>query len=168
MRVISLLPAATEIVAALGAGGRLVGVTHECDYPPDVRTLPRVTRARVDPELPSGEIDRAVADAKRTGVAALEVDVPLIARLRPDVIIGQSVCDVCAVGHVEIVEKLAFRDYLRAHPRRAAEYGALKQDLARRYRRDNIGYMHGKDAFIRTLLKDARQWSRGVAGSSDV
>ena len=75
---------------------------------------------------------------------------------------------VCAVGHVEIVEKLAFRDYLRAHPRRAAEYGALKQDLARRYRRDNIGYMHGKDAFIRTLLKDARQWSRGVAGSSDV
>ncbi len=75
---------------------------------------------------------------------------------------------VCAAGHVEIVDKLAFRDYLRAHPRRAAEYGALKQDLARRYRRDNIGYMHGKDAFIRTLLKDARQWSRGVAGSSDV
>src|SRR5437773_11103368 len=70
---------------------------------------------------------------------------------------------VCAVGHVEIVEKLAFRDYLRAHPRRAAEYRALKQDLARRYRRDNIGYMHGKDAFIRTLFKDAPQWSRGVA-----
>ena len=74
---------------------------------------------------------------------------------------------VCAIGHVEITDKLTFRDYLRAHPDRAAEYGALKQDLARRYRRDNIGYMHGKDAFIRTVLEDARKWSRGVAGVSD-
>ena len=66
----------------------------------------------------------------------------------------------CAVGHVEIGDKLAFRDYLRAHARRAADYGALKQELARRYRHDNIGYMRGKDAFIRTVLDDARQWSR--------
>src|SRR2546421_10271271 len=56
MRVISLLPAATEIVAALGAGGRLVGVTHECDYPPEVRVLPRVTRSRLDPDLARGEV----------------------------------------------------------------------------------------------------------------
>src|SRR5256714_1742083 len=77
---------------------------------------------------------------------------------------------VCAAGHVEIVDKLAFRDYLRAHPCRAAEYGALKQDLARRYRRDNIGPMPGKNAFIRTILEDARQWHRGIpaAGSSDL
>src|SRR5947207_15856624 len=61
MRVISLLPAATEIVAALGALGRLVGVTHECDYPPEVRALPRVTRSRLDPVLSSGEIDGALA-----------------------------------------------------------------------------------------------------------
>jgi GrpB-like predicted nucleotidyltransferase (UPF0157 family) len=66
----------------------------------------------------------------------------------------------CAVGHAEIADKLAFRDYLRAHPRRAAEYGALKQDLARRFHHDNIGYMRGKDAFIRTILEEARQWSR--------
>src|SRR2546423_936505 len=64
----------------------------------------------------------------------------------------------CAVGHAEIDDKLAFRDYLRAHPSRAAEYGALKQDLARRYRHDNIGYMRGKDAFIRRVLEDARGW----------
>ena len=102
MRVISLLPAATEIVAALGAGGRLVGVTHECDYPPEVRSLPRVTRSRLDPGLSSSEIDRAMADARRTGVAAVELDAALVARLRPDVIIGQAVCDVCAVGEAEL------------------------------------------------------------------
>src|SRR5947209_7192544 len=102
VRVISLLPAATEIVAALGAGGRLVGVTHECDYPPEVRSLPRVTRSRLDPGLSSSEIDRAMADARRTGVAAVELDAALVARLRPDVIIGQAVCDVCAVGEAEL------------------------------------------------------------------
>jgi GrpB-like predicted nucleotidyltransferase (UPF0157 family) len=64
----------------------------------------------------------------------------------------------CALGHAEIDDKLAFRDYLRAHPSRAAEYGALKQDLARRYRHDNIGYMRRKDAFIRRVLDDARRW----------
>jgi len=102
MRVVSLLPAATEIVAALGALGRLVGVSHECDFPPEVRSLPRVTRTRIDPAMPSGAIDRAMADAKRTGVAPVEVDINLVAHLRPDVLIGQSVCDVCAVGEGEL------------------------------------------------------------------
>ncbi len=102
MRVVSLLPAATEIVAALGGVGRLVGVSHECDFPPEVRSLPRVTRTRVDPALPSGAIDRAMAEAKRTGVSPVEVDVNLVAHLRPDLLIGQSVCDVCAVGEVEL------------------------------------------------------------------
>ncbi len=102
MRVVSLLPAATEIVAALGALGRLVGVSHECDFPPEVRSLPRVTRTSIDPAMPSGAIDRAMAEAKRTGVSPVEVDVNLVAHLRPDVLIGQSVCDVCAVGEVEL------------------------------------------------------------------
>jgi iron complex transport system substrate-binding protein len=102
MRVVSLLPAATEIVAALGAVELLVGVSHECDFPPEVRSLPRVTRTRIDPALPSGAIDRAMADAKRTGVSPVEVDVDLVAHLRPDVLIGQSVCDVCAVGQGEL------------------------------------------------------------------
>jgi len=100
MRVVSLVPAATEIVAALG--GRLVGVSHECDFPPAVRSLPRVTRATIDRALPSGAIDRAVAEAKRAGASPVEVDVQLIAQLRPDVLIGQSACDVCAVGEGEL------------------------------------------------------------------
>jgi len=102
MRIVSLLPAATEIVAALGAIGRLVGVSHECDFPPEVRSLPRVTRTRVDPALPSGAIDRAMVEAKQTGVSLVEVDVDLVAHLRPDVLIGQSICDVCAVGEGEL------------------------------------------------------------------
>src|SRR5207245_1767348 len=71
-------------------------------HPPEVRALPRVTRSRLDPGLSSSEIDRAMADARRTGVAAVELDAALVARLRPDVIIGQAVCDVCAVGEAEL------------------------------------------------------------------
>ena len=70
---------------------------------------------------------------------------------------------VCAVGHPEIDDKLAFRDYLRAHASCAAEYGALKQDLARQHRHDNIAYMRGKEAFIRTVLDDARRWYHRTA-----
>src|SRR5690349_8076744 len=102
MRVVSLLPAATEIVAALGAGGQLVGVSHECDFPPSVRALPRVTRSALDPALPSGAIDRAMAEAKRQGASPVEVDVNLVAHLRPDLVIGQSVCEVCAVGEGQL------------------------------------------------------------------
>src|SRR6266567_3727160 len=102
MRIVSLLPAATEIVAALGAMGRLVGVSHECDFPPQVRSLPRVTRSRIDPSLPSGAIDRAVTEARRTGVPTVEVDVELVAHLRPDVLIAQSVCEVCAIGEADL------------------------------------------------------------------
>jgi iron complex transport system substrate-binding protein len=102
MRVVSLLPAATEIVAALGAMGQLVGVSHECDFPPSVRSLPRVTRTTLHPALSSRAIDRAMVEAKRTGTPPVEVDVKLVAQLRPDVLIGQSLCEVCAVGQEDL------------------------------------------------------------------
>ncbi len=105
MRIVSLLPAATEIVAALGAGNWLVGVSHECDYPPDVvRDLPRVTRTTIDGSRSSGDIDRAVRAA---GAAATTIDATLLAELRPDVIVGQTVCDVCAVGSDALTRALA-------------------------------------------------------------
>ena len=107
MRVVSLLPAATEIVAALGAQGQLVGVSHECDFPPGVRSLPRVTGTVIDSALPSGAIDRAMAEVKRADRSPITVDVKLMAQLRPDVLIGQSVCDVCAVGEGELARVVA-------------------------------------------------------------
>ena len=110
MRVVSLLPAATEIVAALGAAGWLVGVSHECDYPPLVRALPRLTRTALDPALPSGAIDRAMAAAQRSGVAPIQIDVGLLRRLAPDLIIGQSLCDVCAIGATELQRAVAVLD----------------------------------------------------------
>jgi len=107
MRVVSLLPAATEIVAALGAQGQLVGVSHECDFPPGVRSLPRVTGTAIDPALPSSAIDRAMAETKRAGTSPITVDLKLMAQLRPDVLIGQSVCEVCAVGEGELARVVA-------------------------------------------------------------
>jgi len=99
MRVVSLLPAATEIVAALGAGSWLVGVSHECDYPPAVvRGLPRVTRTTIDTLSSSADIDRQTRTSGQAGVPPIIVDAAALVRLAPDVIVGQSVCDVCAVG----------------------------------------------------------------------
>src|SRR5204862_4605299 len=94
VRIVSLLPAATEIVAALGAGSWLVGVSHECDYPPDVVALPRVTRSSIDSSHPPGAIDRAVAAATARGEPPITIDTELLTRLAPDLIVGQSVCDV--------------------------------------------------------------------------
>jgi iron complex transport system substrate-binding protein len=125
MRVVSLLPAATEIVAAIGGVGFLVGVSHECDYPPEVRALPRVTRTRVDPALPAREIDRQMAEAKRSGIAPIEVDLPILTRLRPDVLIGQTVCEVCAVGTEELARVVRALDptpwVVTLHPHTLAE-----------------------------------------------
>lgn len=117
MRVVSLLPAGTEIVAALGAGAWLVGVSHECDWPPEVRALPKVTRSALDAGLPSAEIDRRMAESRRNGDPPVTIDRALLARLEPDLIIGQSVCDVCAVGEGEMAAAVAM---LATHPRTIA------------------------------------------------
>src|SRR5260370_20883058 len=95
------------MVAALGAGGRVVGVAHECEFPPEVRALPRATRTRVDAAEPSGMIDRAMAAAKQAGVSPVEIDLELVAHLRPDVLIGQAVCQVCAAGEAELERVVA-------------------------------------------------------------
>lgn len=132
MRVVSLLPAATEMVAVIGGAGLLVGVSHECDYPPQVQALPRVTRTRVDPSLPAREIDRRMAEAKQSGVAPIEVDLPAMTRLRPDVLIGQSVCDVCAVGTDELARVVRALDptpwVVTLHPHTLADvFGDIRR-----------------------------------------
>jgi iron complex transport system substrate-binding protein len=99
MRICSLLPSATEIVAELGLIESLVGVSEECAWPPQVRAKPTVTAARVDPAaLSSAEIDRAVKTSVADGASLYTVDAQLIDDLRPDILITQDLCTVCAVS----------------------------------------------------------------------
>src|SRR5919109_1197633 len=98
-RICSLLPSATEIVAALGQLDRLVGRSAECDFPPTVSRVPVVTAARIDTEnLTSAAIDAAVRDALADGRSLYAVDADLIAQLAPDLILTQDLCEVCAVA----------------------------------------------------------------------
>lgn len=106
MRVVSLVPAATEIVAALGGAGRLVGISHECDYPPEVQHLPWVTATPVDGARPGAAIDAEVRKLVETGTPIFTVDLDQLRRLAPDLLLTQSVCEVCAVGD-GIVHRLA-------------------------------------------------------------
>src|SRR2546430_7341272 len=103
MRGVSLLPAATEIVAALGMLDHLVGVSHECDYPLEVHAKPRVTHCAIHGgALASEEVDRWVSDALAAAGTLYSMDEALIRRLQPDVIITQRLCDVCAVGYESV------------------------------------------------------------------
>ena len=102
MRIVSLLPSATEIVCALGLGDQLVGVTHECDYPPFVKALPKVTRTLIPHDAPSRDIDALVRERLKTERALYGLDLPVLERLRPDLLVTQALCDVCAVAESEV------------------------------------------------------------------
>jgi iron complex transport system substrate-binding protein len=96
--IVSLLPAATEILAAVGAWARVAAVTHECDVPAQVQALPRVTRSRVDGEQASAAIDAAVRAASTAGESLFVLDEPAIRALAPTLIVTQGLCEVCAVS----------------------------------------------------------------------
>jgi iron complex transport system substrate-binding protein len=102
-RIVSLLPSATEILFAIGAGDRVVGVTHECDFPAGARVLPRVTANAVirDGEDPAG-IDRHIHTARHAGSSIYRLNEALLADLQPDLIVTQELCDVCAVAYGEV------------------------------------------------------------------
>jgi iron complex transport system substrate-binding protein len=102
-RVVSLLPSATEMVACVGAANRLVGVSHECDYPPEVIGLPVLTRARCSSSNRSGKIDRSVREVVRSALAVYHIDVELLGELNPDVVVTQDLCDVCAVSYDDVL-----------------------------------------------------------------
>ncbi|MEM0963192.1 MAG: ABC transporter substrate-binding protein, partial [Bacteroidota bacterium] len=101
-RIVSLLPSATEIVCALGLADRLVGVTHECDYPLEVRGLPVVTQTRIPHSATSAEIDALVREQLATQDALYTLDEDRLAQLAPDLIVTQALCDVCAVAEAEV------------------------------------------------------------------
>jgi iron complex transport system substrate-binding protein len=112
-RIVSFLPAGTEMVHALGAGGELVGRSHECDYPESVVDLPVVSRPALDLDDASpGAIDRAVAERMDSGDTLYRIDEVLLRDLRPDVILTQNLCRVCAPSGDELTRAVRKFDLL--------------------------------------------------------
>ena len=114
-RIVSLLPSTTEIVCALGLGSRLVGRSHECDFPPFVKGLPACTQAKLDPAAPGAEIDRRVKQLVAEGLSIYRVDPERLRELRPDVILTQEQCEVCAATPRDLADALA--EWIGARPR---------------------------------------------------
>lgn len=108
MRIVSLLPSATEIAASLGLFEQLVGVSHECDFPTEARQLPVLTGSILDHNLSPAQIDKAVSAARLESRPIYTVDGELLASLKPDLILTQGVCAVCAVTPDTVQEGLAF------------------------------------------------------------
>lgn len=132
-RVASLLPAATEIVCAVGAAADLVGISHECDFPEAVRSLPALTRARVHPVGTSRELDREVRRVLQDALAVYEIELARLEAARPDVIVTQDLCDVCAVSFDDVcaaAAKLVDRSIriVNLHPTRFSD---VWSDIAR-------------------------------------
>jgi iron complex transport system substrate-binding protein len=98
VRICSLLPSATEIVFALGGEDSLVAVSHECDYPERARHLPKVTSSRINSAASSRQIEDAVVASLETGAPLYELELELLERIQPDLVITQGLCDVCAVS----------------------------------------------------------------------
>ncbi len=97
MRIVSLLPSATEMLCALGLEDHLVGVTHGCDFPESVNLLPRVTSTGIPKDATSAEIDRLVRERHAAGLPLYDINTRLLSWLRPDLLVTQGLCDVCAI-----------------------------------------------------------------------
>jgi iron complex transport system substrate-binding protein len=105
MRICSLLPGATEIAYLLGLGDDMVGVTHECDYPPDAKQKPIVVRSVIDPNrMSSEEIDRKVGELLQAGKGLYSIDQQKFADAAPDIILTQGLCEVCALDYNEVIK----------------------------------------------------------------
>jgi iron complex transport system substrate-binding protein len=102
MRIVSLVPSATEMLFALGLGSDVIAVTHECDYPPEASELPKITRDVLPAGLSAAQIDAAVKERTLTGASIYELDDEMLRDLRPDLIVTQALCAVCAVSYDDV------------------------------------------------------------------
>lgn len=169
MRLVSLLASATEIIAELGCLNQLVGRSHECDYPPQVLTLPVVSKVQINIDTSSAEIDAQVkklAQSKRThDEAALEalsiysIDIEGLRALRPDVIFTQMQCEVCAVSERDVVQALQHLTDLQPRVVSLTPYslGDVWEDVAR------VGKVLGRQERAEMLVRGYRQRLEHVA-----
>jgi iron complex transport system substrate-binding protein len=138
LRIVSLLPSATESLFALGLGDEVVARTHECDHPPEAAGLPVVTRSTLDLATQgSTTIEDMVALAARDGRSLYEVDTDAILRLDPDLVVAQDICDVCAVPAGQVETGLAGLRMIRQHPHSLTDVLADIEELADACGRDS-------------------------------
>ncbi|MFT5154944.1 MAG: iron complex transport system substrate-binding protein, partial [Planctomycetota bacterium] len=125
LRVVSLLPSATEIVTLVGGEPNLVGISHECDWPRSIQDRPRLTSSKVDLSPSSLAIDLGVRDLLKKALAVYDIDTEQLARLAPDFIVTQDLCDVCAVSYEDVEracnELLPNTSIVNLHPTRWSE-----------------------------------------------
>jgi len=154
MRIVSLLPSATETLFALGLGEQVVAVTHECDFPPEAARRPIVTRSTLAlTDRPSAGIEAAVALAASEGRSLYAVDTDAILGLKPDLVVAQDICDVCAIPADQVAQDLAGIPMIRQHPHSLDEVLEDIEELARAC---------GADPAL--LMRDLR---RRIAAASD-
>jgi len=159
VRIVSLLPSATEIVCALGAREELVGRSHECDFPPGVEAVPVLTSSRVGPLPSSRAIDTAVRDVLRDALAIYEIDVERLRQAKPDLIVTQDLCEVCAVSFDDVrsaVVRLARQEVsiVNLHPVRLED---IWGDLVR------VGEAIGRGALGARIGAELRARVAGIA-----
>src|SRR5690348_16079213 len=152
-RIVSFLPSATEIACALGLADSIVGITHECDYPPEIKSKPIVVRNALPIEtMTQGEIDRAVAERMRSGQSLYQIDEEQLKRLAPDLILTQDLCQVCAPSGNEVSQ------VLKALPHKPQILWLTPQSLSEIF--DNVrelGAATGRTAEAEVLIADREE-----------
>lgn len=160
MRICTLLPSATEIAFALGLGDSVVAVSHECDFPPPAREKPVVVRSRIDSDAStSREIDGLVQQQLQQGDGLYSLDLPLLQSISPDLIVTQGLCDVCAVGHQEVMAAAGrLKPPARVVSLSPGSLGEVLRDIAR------VGQATGTSDRAEALVRDLEKRLDGIAG----
>jgi iron complex transport system substrate-binding protein len=156
VRIVSLLPSATETLFALGLGDQLVAVTHECDFPPEAALLPVVTRSTLALEdKDSAGIEASVSVAAAEGRSLYYIDTEAIRELRPDLVVAQDICRVCAVSADEVAGDLEGIRMIRQHPHSLADVLDDIEELATACDADASPLMAGLRDRLEAASRDA-------------